>query len=69
MSNILNNNFHNLYIKINNDEYWDFFLNKDNFSSYYFDSRFMYDKCLISYIDSSLDECVENDWLYSVDDY
>ena len=58
MSNIINNNFHNLKLKINNDEYWDFFVNKDYFPSYYSDSSKMYDKCLISYIDAEIDECV-----------
>ena len=69
MSNIINNNFHNLRIKLNYDEYWDFFLNKDNFNSFNFDSSLMYDKCLISYIDSELNECVDNNWLYSTDSY
>ena len=58
MANIINNNFHNLKLKINNDEYWDFFVNKDYFPSYYSDSGTMYDKCLISYIDAEVDECV-----------
>ena len=26
MANIINNNFHFLKLKINNDEYWDFFV-------------------------------------------
>lgn len=69
MSNIINNNFHNLKIKINYDEYWDFFLNKDNFDYYSFDSSSMYDKCLISYIDSELDECVVDNLLYSTKSY
>lgn len=58
MSNIINNNFHNLKLKINNDEYWDFFVNKDYFNSYYLNRDAMYDKCLISYIDAEIDDCV-----------
>lgn len=69
MSNIINNNFHNLRIKLNYDEYWDFFLNKDNFGYYNFNSSSIYDKCLISYIDSELDECVVDNFLYSVNSY
>jgi hypothetical protein len=70
MANIINNNFHNLKLKVNSDEYWDFFINKDSFSSYFFSSDSMYDKCLISYIDASLDECiVDNEWLYGMNKY
>lgn len=69
MANIINNNFHNLKLKINNDEYWDFFVNKDYFPSYYSDSSVMYDKCLISYIDAEIDECVIDNLLIGKDSY
>ena len=69
MSNIINNNFHNLRIKLNYDEYWDFFINKDSFNAFDFNSSSFYDKCLISYIDSELEECVVDNWLYSVKSY
>lgn len=69
MANIINNNFHNLKLKINNDEYWDFFVNKDYFPSYYSDSSVMYDKCLISYIDTEIDECVIDNLLIGKDSY
>lgn len=72
MANIINNNFHNLKMRVNKDEYWDFFINKDAFDygnlSHYNEDG-MYDKCLISFIDSSLDECKENTWLYSTSRY
>ena len=69
MSNIINNNFNNLKLVVNNDEYWDFFVNKDYFPSYIFDSTSMYDKCLISYIDTELDGCINGSWLYGSKDY
>lgn len=71
MANIFENNRHNLKLKINYDEYWDFFINKDSFSTYNFMNGLeLYDKCLISYIDlTRQEECVKNDWLYSLDNY
>jgi len=70
MGNILNNNRHNIKLNINYDEYWDFFLNKDSYGSYVFDGSKLYDKCLISYIDTSIGECtVVDDWLYSTTSY
>lgn len=69
MSNILNNNFHNLKLNVNNDEYWDFFLNNDYFESYNFDSSSMYDDCLISFIDVALYDCVFEDEINSISDY
>ena len=70
MANLKDNNYHNLKIRVNKDEYWDFFINKDAYGSYNFNSDSMYDDCLISYIDASLSECISGDtWLYSVDKY
>lgn len=69
MANIINNNFHFLKLKINNDEYWDFFVNKEYFPSYYSDSSVMYDKCLISYIDAEIDECVIDNLLVGSEKY
>lgn len=69
MANIINNNFHFLKLKINNDEYWDFFVNKEHFPSYYSDSSVMYDKCLISYIDAEIDECVIDNLLVGSEKY
>lgn len=69
MSNIINNNFHNLRLKINKDDYWDFFVNKDYYASYYTNSNSMYDKCLITYIDASIDECVVDNLLIGKESY
>lgn len=70
MGNIKNNNRHNIKLNINYDEYWDFFLNKDRFGAYCFDGSRLYDKCLISYIDTSDSACtVEDDWLISNESY
>ena len=70
MANLKDNNYHNLKIRVNKDEYWDFFLNKDSFGSFYSSPNSMYDKCLISYIDASLPECYSgNTWLFSTNDY
>ena len=70
MANLKDNNYHNLKIRVNKDEYWDFFINKDSFGSFYSTPNSMYDKCLISYIDASLPECYSgNTWLFSTNDY
>ena len=70
MANLKDNNYHNLKIRVNKDEYWDFFINKDSYGYSNFNSNSMYDDCLISYIDASLSECISEDgWLYSSSDY
>lgn len=63
MGNVLNNYFHNLKLRINNDEYWDFFINYDYLTPYVNDSSSIYDECLLSYIDASIDECVNDNLL------
>lgn len=35
MNNILHNNYNNLRLTINNDEYWDFCINKDSYQTYF----------------------------------
>ena len=70
MANLKDNNYHNLKLRVNKDEYWDFFINKDSFGGFYSNSDSMYDNCLISYIDASLPECYSgNSWLYSSNNY
>ena len=70
MANIINNNFHNLKLKINNDEYWDFFVCKDAYTLYYLsDGTSMYDKCLVSYVDAEIDDCVDGNLLIGSDSY
>ena len=50
MANLKDNNYHNLKIRVNKDEYWDFFINKDSFGYYNSDSSSMYDIKQLSYI-------------------
>lgn len=69
MANLIRNNFNTPKLKLNYEEYWDFYLNRDNIENYYFDYNRMYDGCLIAFIDAELPECKFNDWLYSVDSY
>lgn len=69
MANLKENNLHNLRLNINKDDYWDFFVDKDNYGAYYFDNK-LYDKCLISYINACDKNCLSGDtWLYSLKDY
>lgn len=70
MANLKDNNYHNLKIRVNKDEYWDFFINKDSFGNFLSNSNRMYDNCLISYIDVSLPECYSGDtWLFGSSNY
>ena len=62
MANIINNNFHNLKLKVNYDEYWDFFINKDSFPSY--SREGLSTECLISYIDVNNKDCIVDNKLY-----
>lgn len=68
MANLKVNNYHNLKLRINKDEYWDFFVNKDSYGSFKLDG--LYDDCLISYIDLCDSECTDMaEWLYSKNSY
>lgn len=68
MNNILNNNFNNLKLNINNDEYWDFCVNKDSYQTFFVKNGLQED-CLISYIDVDDPDCVFFDKLYSKTSY
>ena len=69
MANLKVNNYNNLYLRINGDEYWDFFVNKDSYGSFKINDG-LYDKCLISYIDLSDEECFDSDnWIYGKNRY
>ena len=69
MANLKVNNYHNLKLKINKDEYWDFFVNKDTYGSFKIPNG-LYEECLISYIDLSDENCLgEDNWIYSKNDY
>lgn len=69
MANLKVNNHHIFKLRVNKDEYWDFFVNKDAYG--YGGSRTdtFYDKCLISYIDLSNVDCDETEWVYSNPNY
>lgn len=69
MANILNNNFHNLKLKPNHDEYWDLFLNKDSHVSHNFRQNGIHDECLRAYIDVSQDGCVKDNIINGLDGY
>jgi len=68
MANLKVNNYHRLKLRINKDEYWDFFVNKDSYGHYTNNT----DKCLISYINLSNvncdSECIESDSNYRWDE-
>ena len=65
MANLKVNNYHRLRLRVNKDEYWDFFVNKDSYGYYLEDA----DKCLISHIDMSDTDCDNYEWIYSKSDY
>ena len=68
MANLKVNNYHNLRLRINKDEYWDFYVNKDTYGS--FKMNGLYDGCLISYIDLCDQECTDTkEWIYSKNSY
>ena len=68
MANLKVNNYDNLYLRLNGDEYWDFYVNKDSYGSLKLNG--LYDDCLISYIDLCDTECTDgSEWLYSKSGY
>lgn len=71
MSNIINSNFNNLKLKLNTDEYWDFFISQDvvSRSATLFNGQSLNDKCLISYIDTTIPTCINGTFLQSTSDY
>ena len=68
MANLKVNNYHNLKLRFNKDEYWDFFVNKDSCSPFRIPNG-LYEECLISYIDLSNEECLDDNWIYSKKKY
>ena len=69
MANLKVNNYHNLKLRINLDEYWDFYVNKDSYGSFRINDG-LYDNCLISYIDMCDQECSDkSEWVYSKENY
>jgi len=64
MANLKVNNYHNLKLRINKDEYWDFFVNKDAYG-YFKDNS---DSCIISYVNLADADC-DSGWLQSNNKY
>lgn len=64
MANLKVNNYHNLKLRINKDEYWDFFVNKDAYGYFKDDS----DSCIISYVNLADADC-DSGWLQSNNKY
>lgn len=64
MANLKVNNYHNLKLRINKDEYWDFFVNKDVYG-YFKDNS---DSCIISYVNLADADC-DSGWLQSNNKY
>lgn len=71
MANLKVNNYYNFRLVPNEDEYWDFYLNKDSFGQYRIPSCTFDDGCLLTYFDLSDSLCVSSDgkWIYSKDEY
>ena len=72
MANLLNNNFHNLRLELNFEDYWDFFLNKDNdaINTMAFNNgASLFENCLATYIDASDSSCFNGDELLSKSGY
>ncbi len=64
MGNIYNHNREPFKFILNRSEYWDFYLSQTGFNSDY-SGNGLYDRCLMSYIDTTDSECVWFDKLYS----
>ena len=69
MSNLINNNFQNVKLVLDKEDYWDFFIHKGSDSYYSFNNNSIYDDCLISYFDLSNHECVSKNEIKSLDTY
>ena len=65
MANLKVNNYHRLRLRINKDEYWDFFVNKDSYGHYGNNA----DNCLISYMDLTHADCDDSGWIKSESEY
>ena len=63
MSNIINHNFSDFNLKLNNDEYYDYFLNSDCTSFLNYGEN--KDNVLISYIDINEENNQNDDIIYS----
>src|SRR5574344_994663 len=71
MANLEINNLPNPPLMLNEEDYWDFYVNHDGIGPFMFNGGKIYEQCLIAYIDSSLNECMPSGttWLESVSGY
>lgn len=58
MSNLKNTNYRYLKLRVDDSEYWDFYVYKDSFPQYNVGSDELIDRCLVSNIDWSKEECL-----------
>ena len=65
MSNYTLNNIKRHYLHINEDDYWDFYINQDDLGL----GKWPNIDCLASYIDTDIDECISGDSLISSSAY
>lgn len=68
MANLRENNFHNIRMNINKDEYYDFFVYKDSYGVYNFKNEYIKEG-IISHIDLCDKDCYENnEWIFGKKD-
>ena len=56
-------------MRVNKDEYWDLYVNKDQFGRYVKSTNKLYDACLLSYIDAEDPDCISGTTVYSKEEY
>ena len=64
MTNILENNFHNLRLQLDHSDYWDMVISKDDGGSVAIEDG-LQTKCLAAYIDTTDTDCIFFNKLYS----
>ena len=70
MANLKVNNYYAYKLRLNKDEYWDFFLNRDNYGHVGgLDGGKLVDDCLTTHFDMEHADCSGTGWLTSSDDY
>lgn len=69
MSNLIVNNLQLLRMNIDERDYWDFHINHEKLGAESLNSVNLYDKCLISYIDCHIKDCIGDNKLVSYSGY
>lgn len=70
MANLKVNNYYAYKFRINKDDYWDFFLNRDNYGKFgSYDGRGLNDACLLTHFDMEHADCDDSGWLISDEGY